>query len=70
MTGHPEAAGIIDNDQIGTALFDKFGADPRPSPGGNDGLIGIEGSLQAIAHLLLGVGVSYPVHGFGIVVVG
>ena len=63
---HSEAAGIVNNDQVGTAFFDEFGADARSGTRSNDRFSLIDSLLQTVSYFLSCIGFPLPVHGLGI----
>ena len=65
MTHHAEAAGVVDDDEVGAALLDEFGADARASAGGDHGVAFLDGVHQALADFFAGVGISFAGPGIG-----
>jgi len=65
MTHHAEAAGVVDDDEVGAALLDELGADARSSAGGDHGVAFLDGVHQALADFFAGVGISFAGPGIG-----
>src|SRR5438093_8738635 len=58
MPAHPEAARIVDDDQVGPAAFDEFGADARARAGRNNRLPFSQRRPQPLDYFLAGVRIS------------
>ncbi len=56
---HAEAAGVVDDDEVGAALLDELGADARAGAGGDDGIALLDGAHQAVDDFFAGVGISF-----------
>ena len=62
---HAEAAGVVDDDEVGAALLDELGADAGAGAGGDDRLAFRQRGVEAFADFLAGVGISFSSPGIG-----
>ena len=65
MAGHAKAAGVVDDDEIGAAALDEFGADARAGSGGDDRLAFPERCPEAFDDFFATVRVSFSGPGIG-----
>jgi hypothetical protein len=54
VPGHPEAARVVDDHEIGAAALDELRGDPRARPRAHDRLLSVDLALQATNDLLPG----------------
>jgi hypothetical protein len=54
VPGHPEAAGVVDDHQVGPAALDELRGDAGARTGGHDRLLSLDLALQATNDLLPG----------------
>ena len=65
VASHAEAAGVVDDDQVGAAAFDELGADARAGAGGDDRLALGHRVTETGDDFGAGVGVSFSGPGVG-----
>ncbi len=65
MTGHTEASGIVDDDQVCATALDELGADAGAGAGGDNGPALLELGAQPLDDFLAGVGISFSGPGVG-----
>ena len=65
VSGHAEAAGIVNDDEVGPAAFDEFGADARAGAGGDDRLAFAQDGAEPFNDIFAGVGVTLSGPGVG-----
>ena len=59
VSAHPESTGVVDDNQVGPAFFDEFGADASTSSGSNNRLAAAQGLMKPFDDFFAGVRVSF-----------
>jgi len=65
VSSHAKSSGIVDDDEVAATAFDELGADAGAGARGDDGVALRERGVEALAHFLARVGVSFSGPGVG-----